>query len=166
LGLATHFTSAARFPELGSALAEGAPLDAVLARFSETPPQPSLTEHRAVIGRVFGLASVKDILAALAKEGAWGEETMKLIAAGSPTSVKLAFRAVKEGAALDFPSCLKMEYRVVRRILAGADYYEGVRARLIDKDGNPRWQPAHIHEVSDAAVAAYFAPLGKDELTL
>ena len=48
--------------------------------------------------------------------------------------------------------------------MQGHDFYEGVRAGLIDRDHAPKWQPDSLEQVSDAAVDAYFAPLGADEL--
>ena len=50
--------------------------------------------------------------------------------------------------------------------MQGHDFYEGVRAGLIDRDHAPKWQPDSLEEVSEAAVDAYFAPLGADELQL
>ena len=50
--------------------------------------------------------------------------------------------------------------------MQGHDFYEGVRAGLIDRDHAPRWQPGSLEQVGDAAVDAYFAPLGGDELAL
>ena len=59
-----------------------------------------------------------------------------------------------------------MEYRVAARAVMAHDFREGVRATLIDKDGEPRWQPAALAAVSDADIAGYFAPLGARELQL
>jgi hypothetical protein len=59
-----------------------------------------------------------------------------------------------------------MEYRMVNRIVAGHDFYEGVRAVIIDKDNAPKWRPAELSGVSQADVDAYFAPLGDKELKL
>jgi enoyl-CoA hydratase len=78
----------------------------------------------------------------------------------------VTFRQIREGAKLDFDDCVKMEYRMVHRIVAGHDFYEGVRATIIDKDGAPKWQPASLSEVLDADVDAYFAQLGNGELKL
>ena len=56
--------------------------------------------------------------------------------------------------------------RIVSRIVYGHDFYEGVRAVIVDKDNAPRWQPATLAEVSDAEVERHFAPLGEHELVL
>ena len=56
--------------------------------------------------------------------------------------------------------------RIVSRIAHGHDFYEGVRAVVIDKDQAPRWQPDRLEAVEPAAIAAYFAPLGAAELKL
>jgi enoyl-CoA hydratase len=50
--------------------------------------------------------------------------------------------------------------------LEGKDFYEGVRAFLIDRDRTPRWQPARLEEVTEAMLERHFAPLGTDDLRL
>ena len=83
----------------------------------------------------------------------------------SPTSMKLTFEQLKRGALLNFDDVMRMEYRMVRRVMEGHDFFEGVRATIVDKDKNPRWSPASVEGVSDAEVAKYFEPLA-DELAL
>jgi enoyl-CoA hydratase len=46
------------------------------------------------------------------------------------------------------------------------DFYEGVRAFLIDRDRTPRWQPARLEGVTEAMLERHFAPLGTDDLRL
>ena len=71
------------------------------------------------------------------------------------------------GKSLSFDDCMRMEFRMVNRVIAGHDFYEGVRATIIDKDGAPHWKPARAcPSVSDADIDAYFAPLGNKELPL
>jgi enoyl-CoA hydratase len=57
-----------------------------------------------------------------------------------------------------------MEYRLVQRAMAAHDFYEGVRAAVIDKDRAPKWRPANLAEAGQAEVEAWFAPLGTDDL--
>ncbi len=46
------------------------------------------------------------------------------------------------------------------------DFSEGVRAVLVDKDNNPRWNPSNLQEVTDDYIESFFAPLGEHELEL
>jgi hypothetical protein len=61
---------------------------------------------------------------------------------------------------------MRMEFRVLNRMLDGHDFYEGIRAALVDKGSTPVWNPPALEAVSDAAAEAYFAPLGERELVL
>ena len=61
---------------------------------------------------------------------------------------------------------LVQDYRLACRFMQAHDFYEGVRAALLDRDHAPQWRPARLEEVDDAMVDGYFAPLGPDELTL
>ena len=82
------------------------------------------------------------------------------IAQKSPTSQAIALRQMAFGAEQSFEAAMTTEYRIVSRICRGHDFYEGVRATIIDKDNRPLWSPSPGDEVD-----AYFAPLGADELT-
>jgi hypothetical protein len=64
---------------------------------------------------------------------------------------------MRRGAELDFAEAMRTEYRIVSRIARGHDFYEGVRAVVIDKDQAPRWQPATLDDVRPADIDAYFA---------
>lgn len=165
-GIATQFVPAAKFPVAVERLAGGVETGDALASLTEDPGPAPLAAHRAAIDRAFSQPSVEAVLEALQGEGAWGQETAALLRTRSPTSLKLTFRAVREGRKLDFDSCMRMEYRLTMRALEGHDFYEGVRAALIEKDQRPQWRPSAIEDVSDADIARYFAALGTGELTL
>jgi enoyl-CoA hydratase len=165
-GVATHFVPAAKREALVSALASGKPPDAAL-RQSEAAPTSDMPEIRPGIDRIFSADNVEAILSSLDREGTdWARETAKTIRTKSPTATKLAFRQIRNGKTLSFNDCMRMEFRMVYRVIAGHEFYEGVRATIIDKDGAPRWNPAQLSDVSDTDIDAYFAPLGMRELPL
>jgi enoyl-CoA hydratase len=165
-GLATDFVPAGRLSGIVPRLAQGETPDAVLSDLRQRPAAPApLAAHRAAIDRTFAADSVEGILAALKNEGQWGKETADLLMSRSPTSLKLTFRQMREGAKLDFNSCMQMEFRMVACAMEGHDFYEGVRAALIDKDQKPRWLPSNLQDVSEQDIARYFAPF-EGELSL
>ena len=67
------------------------------------------------------------------------------------------------GAKLDFEGCMVQELRLSLACLAGDDFYEGIRAVLVDKDKNPKWKPAELADVGPSDVERHFAePAGGD----
>ena len=166
-GVATHFVPAAQTEALVSALEEGAEPDFVLRSFTEKTGASPLSHTREAIDRVFSAESLDGILAALDDEGSeWSSKVAATIRKKSPTSTKVTFRQIRNGARLGFDECMRMEYRMVNRIIAGHDFYEGVRAAIIDKDNSPNWKPARLQDVTADQVDAYFAPLAGGDLEL
>ena len=156
--IATHFCPSDKLGELIDALAEGGDVKATLADFDTDPGEAPLEVHRAAIDRHFAAGSVEAILASLDDGHAWAQEQAATLRKMSPTSCKLTLRALREGASTDIAGALRTEYRVVCAIKRGRDFYEGVRAQLVDKDRNPKWSPATLDEVSEAEVDGYFQP--------
>jgi enoyl-CoA hydratase len=167
-GLATHAMESRQWPALVEALARAEPADAtaVVERHAAAPDQPAqLPERRAGIDRCFAAATVEAILEALDGEaGPWAGEAAAAMRRASPTSLKVTLKAVGEAARLDFAQALRMEYRLSQRFMGGQDFFEGVRAAVIDKDRRPHWKPARLGDVTDGDVAAYFAPLDEPDL--
>lgn len=169
-GLATHAVPSARFGELAEALCAGDDATDVLERFAEPPGEPAtLPALMPVIDRCLSAATVIEVLERLdAQTGAdaeWAANQAATIRSKSPTSLAVAMRQMREGAMLDFEDCMRMEWRIVNRVVEGHEFFEGVRAVIIDKDNHPNWLPASLEELSEAEIDAYFAPL-KDELNL
>jgi len=81
----------------------------------------------------------------------------------SPTSMKITHKALLAGAKMNLKDCLRMEYRLSQRCCDDHDFYEGVRALLIDKDKAPKWDPPTVEGVTQAKLDWYFAPLPSDE---
>jgi len=170
LGLATHCIPAARFGEIAAALAAADTVDDLLDERHDDPGPGELETLRGTIARCFAADSVEGIMDRLrAERGAsatWAEGVLGDLARRSPTSLKITLRHVRSAANLDLRGTLAQDFRLGCRCLDGHDFYEGVRAVLIDRDLAPKWQPARLEEVSEAMVDAYFAPLGPDELKL
>ncbi|HEY5209535.1 MAG TPA: enoyl-CoA hydratase/isomerase family protein [Stellaceae bacterium] len=156
-GIAQNFVAATDWEKLSSPGSI-----APLARPPETAP---LAAHRAVIDHCFAQPSVENIMAALMVEpGPFATAAAATLHAKSPTSLKITHRQIGAGRDLGFDDCMRMEWRMVNRVIAGHDFYEGTRAAIIDKDRAPRWQPARLEDVTEQEVARYFAPLDGDEL--
>ncbi|PIY72846.1 MAG: enoyl-CoA hydratase/isomerase family protein [Rhodobacterales bacterium CG_4_10_14_0_8_um_filter_70_9] len=141
-----------------------AAVGAALKPFTEAPSGGSLANLRPLIDQCFSGDSVEAVLAALDAVGEdWTAEQAAAIRAKSPTCTRIAFRQVRTGAALSFIDCMRLEYRLARFCMTHPDFYEGVRAILIDKTGAPQWRPATLAEADEAYVAPAFAPLPEDE---
>jgi len=172
VGYAQACVPSERLDELVAALAEAdfgsdakAEATKVIERFAMPPGQPHLAAHRTVIDRIFSLDSVEQIVAALMAEGsAFAKDAAEKIGRDSPISLKITHRQIRNGAAQHFGECMRMEWRMVNRVVAGDDFYEGVGAVLVDKGRTPVWNPPSLAGVSNGDVEAYFSPLPGSEL--
>jgi len=165
-GIADIYIPSERLLQFMEALAgkDGEPAE--LAKpFVDDPGPPSLAEHREEIDRHFSGKTLVEVLASLEGGSDWAKEQAATIRTKSPLSCAIAFRQIREGKTLSFDDCMKLEFRLTNRFMKGHDFYEGVRAVIIDKDQAPVWQPASLEEVTGAEIDAYFASLGADELT-
>ncbi len=170
LGLATHAVDSARMDTLREALVAGELVEQALAGASADPGPAPLAAEREAIDACFSAESVPAILQRLDEAAAGGSEFAARTAAAmrtkSPTSMSLAFEQVRRGASLDFEEAMRTEFRIVSRIPDGHDFYEGVRAVIIEKGSQPRWRPASLEEVDRAAIERHFAGLGEQELEI
>jgi enoyl-CoA hydratase len=149
-GLATSFVPRAALPALLTALEEGRGLEQAVAAVAGDPGPAPLATQQAEVDRDFALPVERIRHPALA--------------AKSPTALKLAAEQLRRGAMCSFDECMRMEWRMVNGVLRGHDFYEGVRALIIDKDQKPAWRPTTLAEVDESAIAACFAPRPGDEL--
>lgn len=172
LGLATHAIEADHFPAIEAGLADAEVVDGILARFHRDPGPSPLAALRPAIARCFSaptLAEVLERLDAEAKSGdaaGWAKGVLDDLARRSPLALAVTFRHIREASALDLRLTLMRDYRLARAFLETPDFAEGVRAILIDKSGSPRWQPAHLDDVTPAMVERAFARDPADDLVL
>jgi enoyl-CoA hydratase len=171
-GFATHAMQRDRIEALLDEFSSGEiPVEAVLSRFT-APPDPSpLASLQPAIDRCFAGDTVEAILEALAAEASaggahagWAAETRADLLIKSPTSLKITLRQLTIGQDYDLDAALALEYRITQHVMADHNFYEGIRAMLIDRDRNPHWRPASLAEVSENMVNVYFTPIGDREL--
>jgi enoyl-CoA hydratase/carnithine racemase len=161
LGLVTHVIATRDFPEIAAAIVDAEPVDQVLDGRHQPPGPGELGAVTEVVARCFGADTVEDIIARLRGEDgsqrAWAQTVAAELARRSPSSLKLTHRHLRQARGRDLRETLIQDYRIAHRCLEGADFYEGVRAQLIDKDRAPRWRPARLEDVTEAILAPYFA---------
>jgi enoyl-CoA hydratase len=154
-GFATHFTARARLPALSAALAEIGV--AALAQFAEPLPPFTLTPILSAIDRCFDADTIPEIAARLAAEsGEWAAPALKALQTVSPTALAFTLEAFRRGANLTLNNALDAEFLLTRTTMAYPDFAEGVRAMVVDKDRQPKWQPAQIEGIDQNRVAAMF----------
>ncbi|MFG1300423.1 enoyl-CoA hydratase/isomerase family protein [Xanthobacter sp. V3C-3] len=168
-GLATDRVPSAAFADLEAALCAGGDVDATIAAHRAPPAPSAFTDRADFIADTFGRPDLAAILAALDSAGAgtgphaeFAAATARDIRTKSPTSLAITMEQMRRGGALDLGECLKLEMRVVTRVAAGHDFYEGVRAVLVDRDNAPKWQPARLEDIDPAVISAHFDPIPEE----
>ena len=160
LGLATHYRPAAEMDDVIDALAKAPRLDAdtVSAVIGDARPGEggTLAADQEAIDGCFGVATMAEVVAAVGgRSGAWAERVGAGLAGASPTSLELVWRELARAAELaTFEDHMRMEYRLAVFCLEHGDFYEGVRAALVDKDRQPKWQPDRLAAVDTAKIDA------------
>ena len=158
-GVATHFVSSDKLESLKEALLKGAAPSQVLDEFHESQACDSVAKLQDQVDKTFNGDSVEAILSSLEKDGSdWAKKTIDVINKASPTSVKVTLRMLRE-APKDPKECFALEFQLGHHFLEDNDFYEGVRAILVDKDNKPAWNPSNLKDVN---VDKYFKPLNSE----
>ena len=156
IGVATAFVPTEKHEALTKALADvqdGDEVAGMIQSFAETPEGGSLPSQV----ECFNGASVADILKALQTDGSdWALQQAKLISRKSPMAMATTLEALKRGANLTFRDAMTMELDLSLNFLTIQDFYEGIRAQLIDKDRNPKWSHENVGHVTDEQVERMF----------
>jgi enoyl-CoA hydratase len=167
LGMSDCFVRGERIGDVLAALETRHPDDA-LAEFAEPVPDGILAEQAAWADHAFAAATIPEILRRLRDAGV--EEAIALAAvldAKSPTALAVTLESMRRARATSgLDVALGYEYRVSRWSSLHHDFREGVRAQLIDKDRQPRWEPASHHLVAAEDIASFFAIPPEGDLML
>lgn len=167
LGLATHYLPAELLADAKARIAaeDVERIDGILGTLAVTPPPAKIVDNLFHINRHFASDRFEDIIASLEGEDSdWTVRELATLRSKSPQTCKVALRQLAESISLtDFADNMVMEYRIGSRVLLRPDFDEGVRAVIIDKDNQPKWDPATPEGVTDELLDAIFAPLPPEE---
>jgi enoyl-CoA hydratase/carnithine racemase len=133
----------------------------LLSTMQDKPTQQSeLLAQREQIDQHFAYETVEEIIDSLEREAGkgnpWARYTVDILLSKPPTSLKVTLRQLQEGRNAPFSTCLQMELALSMNFIRQNDFYEGVRAVLVDKDRNPRWRPSRLENVDEQAVLSFF----------
>jgi enoyl-CoA hydratase/carnithine racemase len=166
LNLATHYVEQAGLEELVERVMK-APgrVQGALGAASTTPPEGKVEENLGQIAKLFASDRLEDVLRALEEdESDWAHSELATIRTKSPLSCKVSLRLLGEGSGrASFTDEMRAEYALAGRVVRTHDFREGVRALLIDKTGNPQWDPPTPEEVTDEMLDVLFEPLPMSE---
>ncbi|MEH6565116.1 MAG: enoyl-CoA hydratase/isomerase family protein [Halopseudomonas sp.] len=163
--LCLHSNQLGRLDQLLDTFDASSNLQAHLAELGPcTLPSSRLAQLQPAIDLHFSQPDIASIRHSLTTEtrsayADWATTTVKVIDNRSPIAMAVTLELLRRGRHLSLEQCFAMELHLDRQWFEGGDIVEGVRALLVDKDKQPRWNPAHIDQVDAGRVAAFFADL-------
>ncbi len=166
LGLATHYIPSEALEAVKERLASHPEaLESILDEASIPPPPARIASNAERIDSLFASDRLEDVLAALEADGSdWARKELETLSSKSPQACKVSLRLLSDGASMqDFADEMRQEYAVAAKVVQRHDFAEGVRAVLIDKDNQPKWDPASPAQVTDHMIDTIFAPMPDGE---
>ena len=167
LQTATNFVKSENFSSIINDLSKGErdPGD-IITSYSSCPDEESEFEMISDFSlKNFKGNTIEEIIDNLKNNNSdLAKKILSIIETKSPTSLKVALRSLRLGRKNSFEDCMKMEFRMVNKVMNDHDFYEGVRALIIDKDNKPSWSPKSIEDVEDSFVDEFFHSLTENEL--
>ncbi|KAM7512143.1 hypothetical protein LguiB_011018 [Lonicera macranthoides] len=177
-GLATHYSPCSNLPlieELLGKLVTDDPsvIETILDKYGELvyPDNASVVRRIESVDNCFRHDTVEEIIDALENEASkthdiWCISTLKKLKDASPLGLKVTLKSIREGRNQTLDQCLIREYRMSLQGVSkkiSNDFCEGVRARMVDKDYAPKWNPPSLEQVSNDMLENYFLPLSEVE---
>ncbi len=147
LGLTDVTVPSEKIEEIISALAEvadgsEASITRVLQDFSKKSESSELALWQSQVDQCFGHDEMQLITQQLMKQDTtWANSALDQLASKSPTSLLLTLEVLRRGKHLTFDCCMDMELQFAQYFIHSQDFYEGIRAVVIDKDQQPKWSP-------------------------
>ena len=153
---------------MGDAQADRAALSNILADAANTEgapeaPHSKVREHFDTINALmFGddLHEIAARLRTLQSDDSWMQTASKTFSKGAPSSAALSFALWQRVHRMSLAEVFRLEYLASLGFCAHKDFAEGIRALLIEKDRNPKWNPATLEEITPAFIEDHLRPRG------
>ncbi|XP_047314993.1 3-hydroxyisobutyryl-CoA hydrolase-like protein 1, mitochondrial [Impatiens glandulifera] len=174
-GLATHYFQYEKLPlieeQLGKLMTDDlSVIENTLSKYGDVvyPNKDSILHRTVIIDKCFRHDTVEEIVDSLECEAGktnddgWCYATLNKLKEAAPLSLKVSLRSIREGRFQTLDQCLTREYRMSLQALSkqiSNDFSEGVRAKLVEKDFTPKWDPPMLEQVCEEMVDKYFSPL-------
>ncbi|PHT54154.1 3-hydroxyisobutyryl-CoA hydrolase-like protein 5 [Capsicum baccatum] len=178
-GLATHFVPSQKLFQLEKCLlsinnGEEDVIRSVIDEFSTNVQidERSILNKLPINNECFSRKSVEEIVDSFEVEAGkkgndWIVPVLKRMKKASPTGLKITLKSIREGRKQTLSECLRREFRITINTLQtiiSDDFYEGIRAIIIDKDKSPKWNPSTLDEVHDEQLDLIFKPFEEHDL--
>jgi enoyl-CoA hydratase/carnithine racemase len=165
-GFADHYLPQEAWDDVKARLIETGDASLIGPCATKAPDSPLAAQQRN-IDALFNGNALSDIVTALeADAGEFAASALKSIRRNAPLSMACAVEMIHQlrDPAADIRQALDLEYRFTHRAMEQGDFLEGIRAQIIDKDRQPKWQH-DLTALPDMAVSQMLEPLGADALT-
>jgi len=142
-------------------------LNGIGLRDSSQRPAGQVEAHQQLIKKLTQGADIETVVAAIVNDSTddkWLARARQTLAAGCPMTAHIVWNQLQHGADLSLVDCFRLELTLSVQCALRGDFAEGIRALLIDKDKQPKWQHASVAEVSAQEVDGFFtSPWAADE---
>jgi enoyl-CoA hydratase/carnithine racemase len=131
---------------------------------AEQPGSP-VHEHLAVINRIGDHASLDEVVQAMdhhKDDDDFLHRAVSNFERGSAQTAWLVWEQLVRARYASLAECFRMEWCISTQCAMHADFREGVRALLIDKDGQPRFRFRHVYEVPEGYIDNFFVSPASD----
>lgn len=160
--LATHFVPIKKHAEVIEALLKEnilgiSTVNTIIEKYSENLPEDLLQSHQEHIDKLFEYPTLEQIFQALeVDKSAFSQDTLKTLKKRSPTSLQITFELLKRNKGKILAEAIEIEFQLSQIFIKKHDFFEGIRAVLIDKDQAPLWFPASLKEIDPSIIEEYF----------
>lgn len=129
----------------------------IIRTFSKNINASDLLKYQQHIADCFSYSTVEEMISALQnKQDNWCHDIANQLLQRSPTSLKVTLEQLKRAKSAPFDKVIETDFHIAKTMLIGHDFFEGIRAAVIDKDHRPKWNPGTLQEATKEMVLTYF----------